>query len=150
MTADNFEDADSMPVATSVPITAPGTLTTFDVPGLLPETEYWIGIRAYDKCRNTGPLGIIHVTTLARPPGYVDACFVATAAYGSRMASDVEMLRHFRDAMLESTVLGELAVETYYTFGPSVAGVVGESEFLRALARDWLAPLVARVKSLSY
>jgi hypothetical protein len=150
MTEDNFEAADSMKVATSVPITAPGARSTVDVPGLLPETEYWIGIRAYDECRNDGPLGIIHVITLARPPGYVDACFVATAAYGSRMASDVELLRHFRDAMLESSVLGELAVETYYTFGPPVAGVVGESEFLRALARDVIAPLVARVKSLAY
>ena len=58
------------------------------------------------------------------------------------MANDVEMLRHFRDCVLQRTVLGELAVETYYTFGPAVAGVVGESELLRATARDALRPIV--------
>jgi hypothetical protein len=81
--------------------------------------------------------------------GTVDACFVATAAYGTAMANDVELLRHFRDAMLQTTVLGELAVETYYTFGPAVAGGVGESELLRATARDALAPIVQRVRQLA-
>jgi len=55
---------------------------------------------------------------------------VATAAYGSVMANDVAMLRRFRDGVLERTVLGELAVETYYTFGPAVAGMIGESELV--------------------
>ena len=54
--------------------------------------------------------------------GSVDACFVATAAYGSLLANDVEMLRHVRDTMLRTNVLGELGVETYYTFGPALAG----------------------------
>jgi hypothetical protein len=44
--------------------------------------------------------------------------------------------------MLKHSVLGELAVETYYTFGPTVAGVVGESDLLRATARQLLTPLV--------
>jgi hypothetical protein len=47
-------------------------------------------------------------------------------------------------------VLGELAIETYYTFGPAVAGVVGESELLRATARDVLSPIVTWVRTLSF
>jgi hypothetical protein len=78
----------------------------------------------------------------------VDACFVATAAYGSTLANDVEMLRRFRDSFLQRTVLGELAVETYYTFGPAMAGLIGESDLLRVTARTLLAPLVSRVKEL--
>jgi hypothetical protein len=62
------------------------------------------------------------------------------------MASDVELLRHFRDSLLRKTVLGELAVETYYTFGPAISGVVGESDLLRATARDLLRPIVGRVR----
>ena len=62
------------------------------------------------------------------------------------MANDVEALRRFRDVYLKSTALGELAVETYYTFGPPVAGVVGESELLRATARTALTPIVKAVR----
>jgi hypothetical protein len=47
-------------------------------------------------------------------------------------------------------VLGELAVETYYTFGPALAGVVGESDQLRGVARDGLAPLIAWVRTLTW
>jgi hypothetical protein len=47
-------------------------------------------------------------------------------------------------------VLGELAVETYYTFGPSLSGVVGESDLLRHTAREVLKPIVERVKRWTY
>jgi hypothetical protein len=161
ITADNFEA--SMPVTAQVAPSNPptdcgtgggfplaGTKQTVTIPSLLPETDYWVGVRAFDKCHNLGPIAIATFTTPPVPPGHVDACFVATAAYGSRLANDVEMLRRFRDVMLQSTVLGELAVETYYTFGPAVAGVIGESELLRTLARDFLSPIVARVRRLAY
>jgi hypothetical protein len=149
MTATNFDDAHSTQALLSLVPADPGTSQTIEVDGLLPETEYWIGVRAYDDCHNNGDIAIVHVTTGARVGGYVDACFVATAAYGSRMAGDVQMLRHFRDSMLRGSVLGELAVETYYTFGPPVAGVVGESELLRASARGVLSPIVERVRRLA-
>jgi len=148
ITEANF--ADSSPVATHVPSASPGALETFTITGLLPETDYWVGIRAYDDCRNTGGLAVVKVTTAMRTAGAVDACFVASAAYGSVMANDVELLRHFRDAVLQTTALGELGVEAYYTFGPAVAGVVGESDLLRALTRELLAPIVARIRALRF
>jgi hypothetical protein len=118
--------------------------------GLLNGTEYTIGIRAFDDCLNKGPISYVTFTTPDRLTGEVDWCFVASAAYGSTMANDVEMLRRFRDMFLEKTVLGELAVEAYYTFGPAVAGVVGESEVLRATARAVLDPIVKLVKVLQF
>ncbi|HUJ57088.1 MAG TPA: CFI-box-CTERM domain-containing protein [Kofleriaceae bacterium] len=162
MTADNF--ASSSPVlATVTPGALPsqcgggqggfppaGTLEQVDLTGLMPETDYWIGVRAFDKCHNAGELAIYKLTTAAQAGGAVDACFVATAAYGSKMANDVELLRHFRDALLRRSVLGELAIETYYTFGPPVAGVVGQSELLRQAARAALSPIVAAVRGLAY
>jgi hypothetical protein len=148
MTADNF--ASSMPVTAKVTPEDPGHLQTFDLDGLLPETDYWVGIRAYDGCHNGGEVAITKVTTGARVSGAVDACFVATAAYGSIMANDVETLRHFRDALLRTNALGELGVEAYYTFGPAIAGVVGESDALRATARQALRPLVDRVRRLAF
>jgi hypothetical protein len=144
ITADNF--ADSMPATVPLVPAAKGTAQTFELDGLLPTTTYSIGIRAFDGCHNTSDLAVVQLTMPDRTSGEVDACFVATAAYGTVMANDVEMLRRYRDVFLKSTALGELAVETYYTFSPPVAGVVGESELLRATARAVLAPIVATVR----
>lgn len=148
MTEANF--ADSMAVVTNVTPVEPGKVATVKLEGLLPETEYYVGVRAYDDCRNTSAVTVTKFVTGDRVVGTVDACFIATAAYGSLMANDVADLRHVRDSLLSRTVFGELAIETYYTFGPAVAGVVGESDMLRSIARAALSPLVARVKRLAY
>jgi hypothetical protein len=143
----NFDS--SMPISTVIEPDDAGQLQVVTVGGLMPDTQYYVGIRAVDDCANRGELLVVPVTTSARQVGEVDACFVATAAYGSQLANQVEMLRHFRDAMLGRTVLGQLAVSAYYTFGPTLAGVVGESELLRSTARSALDPLVSRVGGLS-
>ncbi len=137
------------PVIASLTPVLPGEVQLLELPGLLFETEYVVAIRAYDDCRNHGPIVTLRFTTAPRGQGEVDACFVATAAYGSVMARDVARLRGFRDAHLRTTVLGELAVEAYYTFGPAIAGVIGESELLRETARAVLRPIVDRVTGLA-
>jgi hypothetical protein len=129
-------------------IVSAGELQTIALPNLLPETQYSFAVRAFDDCHNTSAITTATFTTAPRKIGEVDACFIATAAYGSLLANDVEMLRRFRDRMLRRTVVGELAVETYYTFGPTLAGVIGESDLLRATARSALAPLVRWVREL--
>ena len=145
MTDANFSDGSKVG-ATISPADA-GTLQTFELDGLLPETDYWVGVRAFDDCRNPSTLAVVQLRTADRVSGEVDACFVATAAYGSMMANDVETLRAFRDTVLHTTVLGELAIETYYTFGPAAANVIGTSELLRTTARDVLQPIVAALRA---
>lgn len=140
---------DSMPVSTRVTYDASG-LPSITLSGLLPTTDYSIGIRAYDNCFNRSALATIEVATLDHEYGEVDWCFIATAAYGSPMATDVASLRQFRDAILSSSVLGQLAVSSYYTFGPALSGVVGESDLLRTTARALLAPVVEAVRSAAY
>jgi hypothetical protein len=147
ITEENFHE--SAPVSAQIILDEQGN-PTVDIVGLLPETEYHVGIRPFDNCFNRGPLTTTKFTTLDRELGEVDWCFVATAAYGSRMASDVASLRQFRDAVLGSTVFGQLAVSTYYTFGPAVGGMVGESDLLRASARGLLEPVVRLVRSQAY
>src|SRR5262249_21178328 len=141
----NFES--SQPSAATVLPRGPGSAQTVTVDHLLPETAYSIGIRAFDECKNYGPVVAIDAQTTERQAGYVDACFVATAAYGSLLANDVELLRTFRDRALETSPMGELLVETYYSVGPAVAGVVDESEGLRATTREVLAPIVDLIRA---
>jgi hypothetical protein len=148
VTEDNF--ATAILAKPAFEIVDAGSLESFDLEKLLPETTYSVGVRAFDNCMNAGPVSVITFTTLARASGEVDACFIATAAYGSVMANDVEQLRRFRDLALSHSVLGQLAITTYYTFSPPVAGVVGESEVLRTTARTWLQPIVSAVRAYRF
>jgi hypothetical protein len=127
----------------------PGTVQLFDVPELLPRTNYYLGIRAYDECNNLGEITVIHALTPEREPGRVDACFVATAAYGSFLEGEVTMLRSFRDKYLRTSLTGEILVEGYYTFGPALAQLIAPSETARRAARAGLAPLVDAIRGLA-
>jgi hypothetical protein len=148
ITEDNFASANE--VTFDVDVVSAGQAQALTLKDLLPETRYTVAVRAFDNCHNISPITTTTFTTAARKIGEVDACFIATAAYGSLLANDVEMLRRFRDMLLKRSVLGEIAVETYYTFGPPVAGVIGESDLLRSTARDLLTPIVNRVRGLRW
>jgi hypothetical protein len=149
ITEDDFLSAN--PVAQVIVPDEGGVTRQLEVPSLNAETDYYVAIRAFDDCKNYGPITVMAFTTPDPPiPPEVDACFVATAAYGSLMAADVEMLRHARDGLLRGNVVGELAVEAYYTFGPALAGLIAPSEDLRGVARGVLGPVVDWVRELSF
>jgi hypothetical protein len=140
MSSDTFESGTR--VADGLTPVEAGSTVTFQIPSLLPKTHYWVGVRAKDECLTAGQPTIIDFTTEAAEGGEVDACFVATAAWGSLMQAQVGSLRHFRDRVLRASVLGELFVETYYTFGPALAEVIEPSATLRQMARSGLSSLV--------
>jgi hypothetical protein len=145
MTEENFMTRGLSAAVQIVPRKA-GSEQVFTIAGLMPETHYWVGIQAHDDCLNNSPIAVVEVTTVKAESQQVDACFVATAAWGSLMAKDVHILRRFRDAILRSQAVGEIFVEAYYTFGPAVARVIRPSKTLRALARAVLTPAVGLAK----
>jgi hypothetical protein len=127
-----------------VPTDAPaGELVSADLGGLVMSTHYFVAIRATDSCAGVGPLRVAEVTTTERVFATVTPCFVATAAYGSPLATELGALRRFRDRYLLSHALGRELVGAYYAYGPKVAEVIARDERLRAAARAALAPVVA-------
>jgi len=73
-------------------------------------------------------------------------CFIATAAYGSPLAPQLQPLRAFRDRFLTPHPLGHWFVELYYRYSPPLAETLRQHDNLRAVVRMGLQPLVAFVK----
>lgn len=89
---------------------------------------------------STSQIAIISDEVLTSPEN--DSCFIATAAYGSSMYTDVRFLRAFRDDFLLNNTPGKTFVSMYYRLSPPVANFIRKHEGLRAFARVSLSPLV--------
>jgi len=57
-------------------------------------------------------------------------CFIATAAYGTALHEDIEVLRDFRYAYLTSNPAGRAFVKIYYDANPPLADVIRDNERL--------------------
>ncbi len=69
-------------------------------------------------------------------------CFIATAAFGSRMAPQVDTLRSFRNSFLLNSNLGTKLVKFYYRHSPPIAHFISKHENLRTATRVALWPVV--------
>jgi hypothetical protein len=77
-------------------------------------------------------------------------CFIATAAYGSPVAREVQLLREFRDRNLLPYVPGRLLVALYTTLSPPLARAIAQSHALRGLVRIVLRPVLWWVMLFSW
>ncbi len=71
-----------------------------------------------------------------------DACFIATAAYGSLLDPHVQILRLFRDKYLLNNDSGRMFVSLYYHYSPQVADFIAAQPGLRLIVRIFLFPLI--------
>jgi hypothetical protein len=69
-------------------------------------------------------------------------CFIATAAYGTPMAKEIDVLREWRDESLLKSKSGKLFVDTYYIISPPIANGISKSKSMRAVTRKLLNPFV--------
>ena len=75
------------------------------------------------------------------PPS--SGCFIATAAYGTPMAEEIQILREFRDEYLLTNPLGQAFVDFYYRISPPIADFITEHPSLKPIVRAGLMPAVA-------
>lgn len=75
-------------------------------------------------------------------------CFIATAAYGSYLHPQVQVLRDFRDHYLLTNAPGRAFVAFYYRVSPPIANVISRHETLRMLVRLLLAPVIFIISNL--
>jgi len=75
-------------------------------------------------------------------------CFIATAAYGSPFASEVQILRDFRDKRLKNNFFGLSFVWCYYKVSPPIAKIIEKNGFLKKIVRTSLRPVVKLTRKL--
>jgi hypothetical protein len=123
-----------------------GQQITSTIGDLVPQTHYYVAVRATNDRNQHGPIAVAEVTTTERTFATVTPCFIATAAYGSPLASEIGSLRHLRDRYLASTAPGRWLIGTYYRLGPRAARVIESDERLRALTRAALSWIIGAAK----
>lgn len=70
-------------------------------------------------------------------------CFIATAAYGSYGAREVQLLRRFRDRYLMTHAPGRAFIAWYYRHSPRIARALDANGWAKPFARALLLPAVA-------
>ncbi len=70
------------------------------------------------------------------------SCFIATAAFGSSMAPEVQSFREFRNEFLLTNPVGTAFVKFYYKHSPFYANLISKSPAAKAIVRSALWPIL--------
>ena len=79
-------------------------------------------------------------------PWTPEDCFVATAAYGSHLDPNLDSLRDFRDRFMMTNRPGRALVRFYYRHSPPLANYIADRDWLRAVVRGLLTPIVYTIE----
>ena len=81
-------------------------------------------------------------------------CLIATAAFGTELAPQVQMLREVRDNVLFSTGAGTTFLagfnEFYYAFSPAVADLERQSPLFKEVVKTAITPMLSTLSILNY
>jgi hypothetical protein len=97
--------------------------------------DYTIGITTMDKYNGGG-------------------CLIATAAFGSELAPQVQLLREIRDGIVLQTKSGSIFMtgfnQFYYSFSPAIADYERENTTFKETVKLMLTPLLTSLILLQY
>jgi len=80
-------------------------------------------------------------------------CLIATAAYGTELAPQVQFLREIRDNTVMSTASGSSFMtgfnQLYYSFSPTIADMERESPMFQEVVRAFITPMVSTLSIMT-
>ncbi len=113
----------------------PGSFSA-NITGLSADTKYYFKAKA-----DGGAYGISYGSE--KNFSTLSQCFIATAAYGTDTAEQINILREFRNKVLLRSRMGTAFVSFYYRVSPPIANIISRNEILRTIVREGLIePLV--------
>jgi len=131
--------------------------------GLIPDDEDRLKKQVIERVPTIGVVlrsniaGTVLISNLSIPDAKSSeggGCLIATAAYGSEMAPQVQFLREIRDNTVLQTQSGTsfmTAFNTfYYTFSPTVADYERENPVFKEAVKVGLTPLLTSLTILNY
>ena len=103
----------------------------------------WTDVSTFSKNGSTEPAK----ETTSVKTGNGGGCLIATAAYGSELAPQVQLLREIRDNQLMNTESGLAFVNTfndvYYSFSPIIADYERENQLFKEVVKITITPMIS-------
>ncbi len=109
-------------------------------------THSWIRIDPHEK-------GLVKILGSGEKLGEGGGCLIATAAYGSELAPQVQFLREIRDNQLMSTESGAAFMgmfnDVYYSFSPYIADMERENPLFQQTVRALITPMMSTLSIMT-
>ena len=97
--------------------------------------------------------GICQVIRDQEPEATGGGCLIATAAYGTELAPQVQFLREIRDNTVMSTASGTAFMtgfnQLYYSFSPTIADMERENPMFQEVVRAFITPMVSTLSIMT-
>jgi len=97
--------------------------------------------------------GICQLIKTGEPEPTGGGCLIATAAYGTELAPQVQLLREIRDNTVMSTISGTAFMtgfnQLYYSFSPTIADMERENPMFQEVVRAFITPMVSTLSIMT-
>jgi len=123
----------------------------------IPAEVTQLGLKGLDRVTYNGQL-LFAEAAMEQPETTQDTdgggCLIATAAFGSEMAPQVQLLREVRDNVLFSTISGTNFMtgfnSIYYSFSPTVADLERNNPAFKEVVKTAITPMLSTLSILNY